>query len=106
MTLLLRENKTPEPDRLRSYNKGFKRVSSWNRMKRTIRNPIHRAGEDHRQAQDRGHALHRNKDEHVFNMLARALEDPVLVSAVADNLHDLQKVPQLLSFRKTELPGG
>lgn len=29
---------------MRSYNKGFKRVSSWNRMKRTIRNSIHRAG--------------------------------------------------------------
>lgn len=40
---------------------------------------------------------------YMFNMLARVLEDPVLILAVTDNL---QKVKQSFSSRKTELPGG
>lgn len=52
------------------------------------------------------HTLYAGERMNMFNMLARVLEDPVLVSTVTDNLHDLQKVKHSLSSCKTELPGG
>lgn len=41
------------------------------------------------------------KDKYILHMLACVLEDPLLVSAVADNLHKLQSH----SFSKTKLVG-
>lgn len=40
--------------------------------------------------------LHKRKGEHMFNMLARVLEDPLLVSVVRDNVHNLQKATLLV----------
>ena len=42
------------------------------------------------------------KDKYILNLLACVLEDPLSVSAVANNLHKLQSH----SFSKTKLAGG
>ena len=50
--------------------------------------------------------LHTREEMNMFNILARLLEDPLLVSAIADNLPNLRKVSLSPSSHKTELPGG